>query len=73
MSDIRDIDWNKQPYVTHQQLVEMPGYLRAWFNGQPNIWRNLDHRLDVLHNCAHPDNALLLGLDLIAEAQRARQ
>lgn len=61
------IDWNKRPYVTGMELMEMAPHQRAWFENQPNIWRPLQFHTDVLYNCAHPDNADLVAQDLLRE------
>lgn len=63
-----DIDWNQRPYVTQCDLIEMRPYQRAWFLNQPNIWRNLRPELDVLYNCAHPDNKRMWMDELVREA-----
>lgn len=66
---VADADWNNEPFVTGLQFMELPAHQRDWFLGQPNVWRPLDVRLDVLHNCAHPDNRELVAQDLIREAR----
>lgn len=67
---LTEVDWNKQPYITMQDFKELPRWKQSWFTNQPLIWRQLDFRLEVLHNCAHPDNARMVALDLIKEAMK---
>lgn len=60
-------DWNKEPYVTKYQLLEMPTWKAQWFQNQTNVWR-WDIHADVLRNCAHPDNEKWWLIELAREA-----
>lgn len=65
------VDWNKQPFVTYEQLQEMPSWEAQWFLRQPKIWRP-DMNADILRNVAHPDNVEWGLKDLMVEAKRVQ-
>lgn len=64
----RDFDRNAVPYMTAEEMQNMPNYKSRLFLEQPNIWRWDGF---ILRNCAHPDNLEWWARDLVQEAMRA--